>query len=123
MKKKEYAIFDQHGKFILKRNFEEKDNLQYYLDKMYMQDKVYYAIHLSGSTKKMDHRKLQKLKIVLRKEKIHLNKSDIKQLNLLIKTLEEKPARYGMIIAGSFDTFLRELIPMDVWKAMGDTTL
>ena len=122
MKKKVYAIYDANGKFLHEKKVDHQREIQQYLNQIAKNNKVYMAIHLSGPTRKMDARKIKKLEIAVRKEKPYLNRKDLKDLTMLIKVLKERPARYGMIIGGVLDSAIRDIIPLEVWEAMGGET-
>lgn len=119
MKKKLYAFYDQHGKFIRNKQFDKQEEVDAYLNDMYRKNRSLMAIHLSGSTRKIDARKRKKLEIAIRNNKSWFNPKDLKQMNMLVSVLKEKPARYGMVIGAMLDTALREIIPLTVWEAMG----
>ena len=122
MKKKIYAIYNAHGKFLHQKEVSTQAEIQQYLDQFSKDKKTYMAIHLKGSTRKIDARKLKKLELVIRKEKPYLSRKDLEDLNMLVKILKERPARYGMIIGAMLDSAVRDIIPLDVWKAMGGET-
>ncbi|WP_271729084.1 hypothetical protein [Aquimarina algiphila] len=114
-----YAIYNQYGKFLREKQVRSESEIQQYLERNAKDKKMYMAIHLSGSTRKIDARKLHKLELVIQKEKRHLNVKDLKDLKMLVQVLKQRPARYGMIVAGVLDTAIRDLIPAEVWEAMG----
>ncbi len=117
--KRLYAIYTASGKFLKEKKVDNQTEIQQYLNEISNDTKKHMAIHLNGSTRKIDARKLKKLEIAVRKEKPYLSRKDLKDLEMLIKTLKERPARYGMIIAGILDSTIRDIIPLEVWEAMG----
>ena len=117
--KKLYAIYDTHGKYLKVKEVDAEDQIQRYLDKMYREGKSYMSIPLNGPKRKMDARKIKKLEVAIRKQKIYLNRKDLMSLEMLVALLKKKPARYGMIIAGVLDSAVRDIIPLEVWEAMG----
>lgn len=123
MKKKIYAIYNANGKFLHQKEVSTQTEIQQYLDKVSKDKKTYMAIHLKGSTRKIDARKLKKLELAIRKEKPYLSRKDLEDLNMLVKILKERPARYGMIIGAMLDSAVRDIIPLDVWRAMGGETI
>ena len=112
-------IYNANGKFLREKEVDTHQEIQQYLNKVAKNKKVYMAIHLGGSNKKMDYRKIKKLEVAIRKEKSYLRPKDLKDLTMLVKVLKERPARYGMVIAGVLDSAIRDIIPLEVWKAMG----
>lgn len=123
MKKKIYAIYNANGKFLHQKEVSTQTEIQQYLDQVSKDKKTYMAIHLKGSTRKIDTRKLKKLELAIRKEKPYLNSKDLEDLNMLVKVLKERPARYGMVIGAMLDSAVRDIIPLEVWKAMGGETI
>ena len=123
MKKKIYAIYNANGKFLHQKEVSTQAEIQQYLDQVSKDKKTYMAIHLKGSTRKIDARKLKKLELAIRKEKPYLSRKDLEDLNMLVKILKERPARYGMIIGAMLDSAVRDIIPLDVWRAMGGETI
>ncbi|TPN82930.1 hypothetical protein [Aquimarina algicola] len=118
-KKKIYAIYTAQGKYVHEKKVNTQDEIQQYLNKVSKDKKLYMAIHLSGSTKKIAAGKLKKLELAVRKEKPFLSKKDLQDLTMLIKVLKERPARYGMVIGAVLDSAIRDIIPIEVWEAMG----
>ena len=123
MKKKIYAIYNANGKFLHQKEVSTQAEIQQYLDKVSKDKKTYMAIHLKGLTRKIDIRELKKLELAIRKEKPYLNSKDLEDLNMLVKVLKERPARYGMVIGAMLDSAVRDIIPLEVWKAMGGETI
>ncbi len=115
-----YGIYGSNGTFQFKKEFTSPKDLQGYLDEMYAKGKHYAAYKLTEDTNKINKAQLKRFE-----EKIDtddsLNVKDLDQLEKLFNILKNKPASEGMILANFFDTFLREFIPNDIWKAMGGT--
>ncbi|MBP2831265.1 hypothetical protein J8281_03610 [Aquimarina sp. U1-2] len=119
MKKRLYAIYDQHGNFRFKKEFDTKGQLTRYLNERYEKGQKYYGIELTGSTVKLSEANIKKLEASIEKAKEYLYPQDIASLKKLVKVLKSQPAREGMVLASSLDTIVRDVIPLEVWKAIG----
>ena len=115
-----YGIYTSSGIFKFKKEFASQKDLQDYLDEMYIKGKHYAAYRITESPKKITKVQLKSFDDKIDSDDT-LTGEDLDQLENLFKILTNKPASEGMVLANSFDTFLREFIPNDIWVAMGGT--
>ena len=119
MKKKLFAITDMEGVFLKKMEVNSKTEIQKYLNQKYSQGVSLTAWELSTSKRKLTKSQLQQLDNFINRNDYNLSATDLNNFKRLLKKLEKSPAAEGMIIVNQyFDTFLRELIPPSIWKAM-----
>ncbi|WP_010181387.1 hypothetical protein [Aquimarina agarilytica] len=119
MKKKLFAITDMEGVFLKKMEVNSKTEIQKYLNQKYSQGISLTAWELSTSKRKLTKSQLQQLDNFINRNDYNLSATDLNNFKRLLKKLQQSPAAEGMIIVNQyFDTFLRELIPPSIWKAM-----
>lgn len=117
-----YAIYTKSGKFIFKKQFNSQDALANYLNERASARKNYFAIALTGSSRKVSRALIKKFEENIEKAKPFLYARDIANLKALVKILIENPAKEGMIKAAMFPAIVREEIPSEIWMAMGGET-
>ncbi|UZO81386.1 hypothetical protein NBT05_02675 [Aquimarina sp. ERC-38] len=118
-KKKLYAITDQDGVFLKRMSVHSKIEIQQYLNKKYTEGVPLAAYELNGSSRKLSKKLISKLEAFISKNDYDLVNRDLGHFRMLLVKLKKYPARDGMIVVNQyFDTFLRELIPSEIWKAM-----
>ena len=106
--------------FIKKISVDSIHDAQKYIDKMSAKGISLAAWELSTSKARLSKKRLSKLESLISNNTNKLNKKDLTAFKKLLNKLKKYPATDGMIIVNQyFDTFLRELIPSDIWKAMG----
>ena len=121
--KRRYAIFKSSNNRLLEKGLFTGGELQNYLNQKMIKGHSYYAIELKGLDRKLTASELKPLENKISKETSGLPPKDLADLKALLKTLKTKPAWEGMIKAYLFDTFLRDKIPLSIWKKIGGKTL
>jgi hypothetical protein len=112
-----YAVFNRQNQLMRKVEMTPRQLVEY-LNRRAGAGKSYYAVELKGLRRKLTAAERQPLEERIRNGS-GLTTDDIAALKGLLRVLKTRPAREGMIRAFHFDTFLREEIPVPIWKAMG----
>lgn len=104
-----FAIYTADLVFKFKKQFANQAAVETYLNATYAKGKSYAAYKLSDNPKKVTKAQLKRFKKEI--DTASLNHEDLENLMQLYVVLESNPAAEGMILAHSFDTFLREFTP------------